>query len=206
MGVIMVDVRLFDKYDWDGVVVNDRSLTGYISLKPVSLPHSFGRHAKKQFEKMNVNIVERLINKLMRGGTGEKLSGKVIRTHGKLQGKKTTAMRIVKEAFDIIYEKQKVNPIQILINAIENSAPREEVTRVQFGGVFYQVAVDVSASRRLDTALRNIVLATIMQSFAKKKSMSEALAEELILASKGDINSYAIKKRDEIERVARGAR
>ncbi|MGB9635199.1 MAG: 30S ribosomal protein S7 [Candidatus Micrarchaeia archaeon] len=202
----MSSTKLFDRYDWDGVVVNDRGLAKYISLRPIVIPHSFGRHAKKQFEKMNVNIVERLVNKLMRGGTGEKLSGKVIRTHGKLQGKKSVAMRIVQDAFDIIYKNEKTNPIQVLINAIENSAPREEVTRVQFGGVFYQVAVDVSASRRLDTALRNIVLATVMQSFAKKKTMAEALAEELTLASKGDINSYAIKKRDEIERVARGAR
>ncbi|MEM0438227.1 MAG: 30S ribosomal protein S7, partial [Candidatus Micrarchaeia archaeon] len=115
------------------------------------------------------------------------------------------AIRVVKDAFEIIAKTEKTNPIQVLITAIENSAPREDVTRVQFGGVFYQVAVDVSASRRLDMALRNIVLATIMQSFNKKKTMAQALAEELTLASKGDLNSYAIKKRDEVERIARGA-
>lgn len=202
----MENVRLFNQYDWDNVVISDRGLARYISLKPVVFPHSFGRHASKQFGKLEVNIVERLINKLMRGGTGEKMSGKVIRTHGRLQGRKTVAIRVVKEAFDIIAKTEKANPIQVLINAIENAAPREDVTRVQFGGVFYQVAVDVSASRRLDMALRNIVLATIMQSFNKKKTMAQALAEELVLASKGDLNSYAIKKRDEIERIARGAR
>ncbi len=202
----MVEVRLFDKYNWDSVVVKDKGLAKYINLSPISFPHSFGRHARRQFGKARVNIVERLVNKLMRGGTGEKLSGKVIRTHGNLQGKKTVAIRIVKDAFEIIQKKTKQNPIQLLVEAVENSAPREDITRVQFGGVFYQVAVDVSASRRVDMALRNIALATIMQSFNKKKTMAEALAEEIILASKGDVSSYAIKKRDEIERVARGAR
>ncbi len=202
----MNNVRLFDKYEWDSVIIKDKGLAKYVNLDPVSFPHSFGRHAAKQFGKANVNIVERLVNKLMRGGTGEKLSGKVIRTHGHLQGRKTKAIRIVKDAFEIIHRKTKKNPIQLLVDAVENSAPREDVTRVQFGGVFYQVAVDVSASRRVDMALRNIALATIMQSFNKKKTMAEALADEIILAAKGDVSSYAIKKRDEIERVARGAR
>ncbi len=202
----MADIKLFGKYSWDDVSVNDKGLVNYVSVQPVHFPHSFGRHARKQFSKIKVNIVERLVNKLMRGGTGEKLSGKVIRTHGQLQGKKTVAIKIVEDAFDIISKRTKSNPIQVLVDAVKNSAPREDITRVQFGGVSYQVAVDVSASRRVDMALRNIALATIMQSFAKKKTMAEALADELILAGKGDANSYAIKKRDDVERIARGAR
>jgi small subunit ribosomal protein S7 len=202
----MSEVKLFNLYDWEGINISDRGMAKYISLNPVVNPHTFGRHSAKHFGKSKLNLVERLINKLMRGGTGEKLSGKVIRTHGKLQGKKTVSIRIVKDAFEIIAKKEKTNPIQILIGAVENSAPREEVTRVQFGGVFYQVAVDVAPSRRVDISLRNIALATIMQSFNKRKTMAEALAEELIMASKGDVNSYAVKKRDEVERMARGAR
>ncbi len=202
----MSNLRLFNQYDWDGITVADLGIAKYVSLKPVVFPHSFGRQAKRQFGKLDVNIVERLINKLMRGGTGQKLSGKVIRTHGGLQGKKTRAICVVEEAFAIISKREKKNPIQVLISAIENSAPREDVTRVQFGGVFYQVSVDVAPSRRLDMALRNITLATIMQSFAKKKTMADALADELILAAKADVNSYAIKKRDETERIAAGAR
>ncbi len=202
----MSEIKLFELYDWDGVSVSDRGMAKYISLNPVVYPHSFGRHSSKHFGKSKVNLVERLINKLMRGGTGEKLSGKVIRTHGKMQGKKSVAIRVVKDAFEVIEKKEKTNPIQVLISAVENSAPREEVTRVQFGGVFYQVAVDVAPSRRVDMSLRNIALATIMQSFNKRKTMAEALAEELILASKADVNSYAVKKRDEAERMARGAR
>lgn len=202
----MSNIKLFELYEWEGVSISDRGMAKYISLNPVVYPHSFGRHASKHFGKSRINLVERLINKLMRGGTGEKLSGKVIRTHGKLQGKKSIAIGIVKDAFEVIARKEKTNPIQVLISALEQSAPREEVTRVQFGGVFYQVAVDVAPSRRVDMSLRNIALATIMQSFNKRKTMAEALAEELIMASKADVNSYAVKKRDEVERMARGAR
>jgi len=88
-----------------------------------------------------------------------------------------------------------------------NSAPREDFTKVSFGGVSYQVAVDVSASRRLDMALRNITLAAIMKAFDVKKNLTEALADEIEYAAKMDAaNSFAIKKRDETERMARAAR
>jgi small subunit ribosomal protein S7 len=198
--------KIFGKYDISEVKVADPSLKKYIDLSPVSIPHSHGRHSKKQFGKMKVNIVERLVNKLMRGGTGEKTSGKVIRTHGRLQGKKFRAMKIVEDAFDSIVKSTKANPVQALVDAIQNTAPREDTTRVQYGGVSYQVAVDVSAGRRLDMALRNLSMAAIIGAFDKKKTLSEALADELILAAKNDQNSYAIKKRDETERMARSAR
>ncbi|NYZ75959.1 30S ribosomal protein S7 [Candidatus Micrarchaeota archaeon] len=198
--------KIFDKYDMSEVKVTDPSLKKYIDLSPVSIPHSHGRQAKKQFGKMKVNIVERLVNKLMRGGTGEKTSGKVIRTHGRLQGKKFRSMRIVEDAFDSIAKSTKSNPVQVFVDAIQNTAPREDTTRVQYGGVSYQVAVDVSAGRRLDMALRNISLSAIIGAFDKKKTLSESLADEITLAAKNDQNSYAIKKRDETERMARSAR
>jgi len=198
--------KVFGKYDISEVKITDPSLKRYVNLSAVSIPHSHGRHGKKQFEKMRVNIVERFVNKLMRGGTGEKTSGKVIRTHGRLQGKKFRAMKIVENAFDSILKSTKTNPVQLFIDAIQNTAPREDTTRVQYGGVSYQVAVDVSASRRLDMALRNLSMAAIIGAFDKKKTLSQALADELILAAKNDQNSYAIKKRDETERMARSAR
>ena len=56
-------------------------------------------------------------------------------------------------------------------------------------------------------ALRNISLAAIMGAFDKKKTLPQALADEIELAAKGDVNSsYAIKKRDETERMARSSR
>jgi small subunit ribosomal protein S7 len=202
-----MDVKLFGKYDLKEVKVSDPSFAPYVNLSAVSIPHTHGRHAKKQFGKKTVNVVERLANKLMRGGTGEKTSGKVIRTDGRLQGKKTKALAIVEQAFAIIENRSKKNPVQLLVDAAQNAAPREDFTRVSMGGVSYQVAVDVSASRRLDMALRNVALAAIMGAFDKKKTLPQALADEIELAAKGDSNSsYAIKKRDETERMARSAR
>lgn len=198
-------VLLFDKYDYGDVNVGDMAIKPYIHLSPMVLPHTFGRigFRKKRMEK---NIVERLANKLMRGGTGGKVGGKVIRTHGALQGKKGKVVAVVEEAFDAIAIRTKKNPIQVLVDAISNTAPREEVTHVEYGGVRYQVSVDISPRRRVDIALRNIAMAAIMSSFAKKETLAEALANELVLAANGDISSYAIKRRDEMERIARSAR
>lgn len=197
---------LFGKYSYDGLVINDASMQQYVSLKPIKTPHTFARHANKQFAKSKVNVVERLANKLMRGGTGEKLGGKVVRTHGALQGKKGKALKVLEAAFAIVAERTKKNPLQMLIQALENSAPREDVTRVRFGGVAYQVAVDVSAQRRLDLALRNVALAAIMSSFNNRKTLAEALADEIVMAGAGDQSSYSVKRRNDTERMARSAR
>lgn len=200
-------MKIFGKYSFENVEVKDLSLKQVISFREVFVPHSFGRHAKKPFAKEKINIVERLANKLMRGGTGEKTSGKVIRTHGKLQGKKLKVLKIVERALDIIAQETKENPLQVLIRAIENAAPREDTTRVSYGGVTYQVATDISATRRLDLALRNITLAAIMSEFNNNKDLARALANEIIASAKNDTQaSYAIKKKDEMERIARSAR
>ncbi len=198
--------KLFGKYDYEGIVVRDPGLAKHLSLKPLSMPHTFARHANQQFGKSRVNLVERLVNKLMRGGTGEKLGGRIIRTHGKLQGKKTIALKIVQEAFAMVESRTKKNPIQVLVEAVENSAPREDVTRVRFGGVSYQLAVDVSPQRRLDLALRNLALATIIGAFNNKNSMATCLANELVLASQNDPLSYSVKRKNEVERISRSAR
>ncbi|MBN1169893.1 30S ribosomal protein S7 [Candidatus Micrarchaeota archaeon] len=204
--MILMD-KVFGKYSVDKIEIADLSLAQTISLKAIAVPHTFGRNAKKALGKTNVNIVERLTNKLMRGGTGEKTSGKVIRTYGSMQGKKLKALKIVEDAFGIVERDTKENPVQVLIKALENSAPREDVTRVSHGGVSYQIAVDISATRRLDMALRNIALSALMGTFNKPKTLAQALADEIISTAKGDVQtSYAIKKRDETERMARSAR
>ena len=199
--------KLFNKYAMDNIVIKDLSLAQNISLKPILIPHTFGRHTRKALGKTQVNVIERLANKLMRGGTGEKTSGKVIRTHGRMQGKKLRALKVVEDALGIVEAQAKEHPVQILIRALENAAPREDVTRVSHGGVSYQIAVDVSATRRLDMALRNMALAALMGAFNKPKSLQQALADEIISTAKNDMQaSYAIKKRDETERMARSAR
>lgn len=199
-------VLLFGKYSYDGIEVLDQSLRNYINLTPISYPHSFGRKSQNQFHKSNVNIIERLENSIMRGGTGGKVGGRVIRTKGRMQGKKIKAMKTIDEAFGIISRQTGKNPIQILVMALENSAPIEDTTRVRYGGIVSNVAVDISASRRLDVALRNIGMATVTSAFRNKRTIAQSMANELILASNNDVNSYAIKRKNETERMARSAK
>ena len=183
---------LFGKYPFTGVVVTNPGLQRYININPVSIPHSSARHANRPFAKINTNIVERLINGMMRTewATGEKAK----------------MYRVVEDAFDIIAKRTKANPIQVFVDALCNSAPKEEVTRLRYGGINVPKAVDVSASRRLDIALRNICLGTITASHNNKKRLEQCLADEIVLASKREINSYAVGKKEELERIAASAR
>jgi len=197
---------VFGKWSSEGVQVNDLGLARYLVLNSKTIPHSFGRQTNKKFEKGKMSIVERLTNKIMRSGQGKrKLSGKYVRGR-KSCGKKLQAMKIVEEAFSIVEQKTKQNPLQVLVKAIENAAPREDTTKIKRGGIAYAVAVDVAPMTRVDEALKNIALAGFVGSFNKKKSAAEALSEELILASKEDPKSISVKRRDEVERIAKSSR
>ena len=184
--------KLFDKWDLDEVKVEDLGLVKYICLDETLVPHTSGRHVKRQFAKSKISIVERLMNKIMR-------------THLN-SGKKNKAYLIVKEALEIINRRTKQNPVQVLVKAVENTAPREEITRVKYGGIGYQVAVDISPQRRVDLSLGFLTRGTLQSSFKNRKSVAECLADELVNASKKSTNSYAIKKKDEIERAAKSNR
>jgi small subunit ribosomal protein S7 len=198
--------KIFNKWDINEVVVSDMSLTRYINLDTVIVPHSFGRKSQGRFAKGNINVVERLINKMMRSGQGKrKLSGKYIRGRGGC-GKKLQTLQIAERAFDIVAQKTKKNPIQVLVTAVENAAPREDITRIKRGGVAYSLAVDVSPIRRLDDAIKNIALAAFGGSFNKKVSAEEALAEEIISCAAGDQKSLAMKRKEEVERIAKASR
>jgi small subunit ribosomal protein S7 len=196
---------LFGKYDFN-VEIRDPSLRNYVNLRPISYPSTFRRGSQKRFSKATISIVERLANDLMRGGTGGKIGGKVIRTKGRLQGKKAKTIRIISDAFTVVQKQTGKNPLQVLIYALEYSAPIEDTTRVRYGGIISNIAVDVSASRRLDIALRNIAMAAVIGGFDGKRTITATLANELVLASKNDVNSYAIKRKNEIERMARSAK
>jgi len=185
-------VLLFGKYEMTGIGIRDGGLAKYIDLTPVAIPHTGGKHANRSFGKSKVSIVERLINNLMRTEV--------------FTGKKLKAYNVTKKAFEIIEQRTKRNPIQVLVEALENAAPREEITRLQFGGISVPKAVDIAPSRRLDIALRNITKGTVNASFKNTKPIEQCLAEELILASKGDMNSFSVAKKEEIERVASSAR
>ena len=183
---------LFGKYDFSEVQVKDPGLVRYINLSPVILPHTEGRYASRMFEKHKMNIVERLINNMMRT---EKYTGKKVKTY-----------KVVKEAFEIIEKRTKQNPIQVLVDALANAGPREEITRLQFGGISVQKSVDTSSARRLDIALRNICKGAVRATDKSKKPIAQCLAEEIIMAARGDMNSWAIGKKEEIERVAASSR
>lgn len=190
--IISQKALIFGKYDPSEVIVSDGGLAKYIDLTPTNVPHSGGKHANRWFGKSKLSIVERLINNIMRTE--------------KYTGKKMKAYKAVSEAFDIISTKTNKNPIQILIDGLENAAPREEITRLQFGGISVPKAVDISPQRRLDIALRNICTGVVNASSKNRKPIYECLADEIMLASKGDMSSFSVSKKEEIERVAHSAR
>jgi small subunit ribosomal protein S7 len=186
------EIQLFEKWSFKGITVADLGLQRYISLKPVITPHSMGRHEHKRFRKANISIVERLVNNLMRPG--------------KNAGKKARAMNIVKHAFELVNLRTGKNPVEVLVKAVENSAPCEDTTRISYGGIAYRLSVDVSPQRRVDLSLRNITEAARQASINNPRSIEECLAEELILAANRDIKSHAVSKRYELERVAQANR
>ena len=183
---------LFGKWSFEGIEVRDPGLKRYISLKPILIPHSMGRHEHHRFAKSEVNIVERLVNQLMRPG--------------KNAGKKARAIKFVKNAFEIIHLQTGRNPIEVLVRAVENAAPCEDTTRIMYGGVVYHIAVDIAPQRRVDLALRWIAEGARQAAFSNPKSFEECLAEEIIAAANNDLKSYAIQRKNELERIALHAR
>lgn len=114
-----------------------------------------------------------------------------------LKGKKSLARRIVYEAFDIIQERSKQNPLEVFHKAMQNVAPLVEVRSRRVGGATYQVPVDVREERRIALAIRWI------KTYAKARrdhSMSLRLAAEIMAASRGE--GSAVKKREDTHRMA----
>jgi len=186
------EIKLFGKWSFSGVEVRDLGLKRYVSLRPVYAPHSMGRHEHSKFRKAEVNIVERLVNNLMRPG--------------RAAGKKERAVNVVRNALEIINLRTGQNPVEVLVKAVENSAPCEDTTRLSYGGIVYHQAVDVAPQRRVDVALRLLTEGARKTSLNNPRTLEECVAEELILAANRDVKSFAISKRNEIERIARSSR
>jgi len=186
------EIKLFGKWSFTDIQVKDMGLQRYLALKSVVIPHTMGRHEHKRFYKANVNIVERLVNNLMRPG--------------KNAGKKAKAVNIVKHAFEIVHLRTGKNPIEMLVRAVENSAPCEDTTRISYGGVVYHLSVDIAPQRRIDLGIRMLSEGARMASRNNPRSIEECLADELILAANHDMKSYAVSKRHELERVAQSSR
>ncbi len=186
------EIKLFEKWSFKDIGVKDLGLQRYICLKPIVVPHSMGRHEHQRFRKANVNIVERLANNFMRPG--------------KNAGKKAKVMNILKQAFEIVYLRTGRNPVEILVKAVENSAPCEDTTRISYGGIVYHLSVDVAPQRRVDLALRNLSDGARQASIDNPRSIQECVADELVSAANHDMKSYSVSKRHEIERVAQASR
>ena len=191
---------LFRKWDTTEITINDIGLKTAISLKQTIIPLDFGRSALKRFNKADVNIVERLANKLMHFGK------KYAKNTGRMGGKKTHSLNVVRTAFEIINLKTGKNPVEVLVRAVENSAPNEDTTRIVYGGTVYHVSVDVAPLRRVDLALRFIADGIKEATFSNPKPIEEYVAEHLILSANNDTNSPSIKKKNELERVAQASR
>jgi len=194
------NLLLFRKWDISDIEIKDIGLKNAISLKKSIIPMSFGRSALKRFNKADVNIVERFVNKTMHFGK------KYAKNTGRMAGKKIHSFNFVKASFDIIYLKTGKNPVEVLVRAIENSAPNEDTTRIVYGGTVYHVSVDVAPLRRVDLALRFIADGVKEATFSNPNTIEEFLAEHLILAANNDPSAPSVKKKNELERIAQASR
>jgi len=187
-----IGTMVFGKWDASEVTCDDPGLAPYINLTTIGTPHSGGRHANAWFGKSKLSVIERFINNLMRTG--------------KFSGKKQHCAKAYEDALDRIASTSGQNPLQKFIDAIVEAAPCEEITRIKVGAVSQPKAVDSSPSRRLDVALRNIAIGAASATAKSRRTLTEGIVAELSKAADGDIASYSVGKREEIERIAASAR
>ena len=187
-----IGTNVFGKWDASEVTCSDPGLAPYVNLTTVGVPHTGGRHANSWFGKSKLSVVERYINKLMRTGA--------------YTGKKQSAMKAFEQALDKIADQSGENPLQTFVDAIIQAAPREEITYIKFGAVAQPKAVDSSPSRRLDVALGNLAKGAQKGTTKSKRTLTSCIINELTKASRGDVTSFAVNKKEEMERVAASAR
>lgn len=197
-------MKLFNRWETDKLVVKEKALVPYINLQPMLVPRTGGKAAEGQrIWTQKTHIVERLMNKMMvPGHRGKK--HKISSYH--CTGKSSKVYKSVIKAFELIEKETKQNPIQVFITAVENAAPREEVTSIEYGGARYSKAVEVSPLRRIDYTLRLMVQGSYSKSFNNKVSIERTLANEILNAYKISQDSAAIQKKLELERQADSSR
>jgi len=199
----MAQVLAFNRWDCSGIKVQDPGLIRYINPVPVIVPKTGARYAGSRFHKSKLFIVERLINRVMNPGHKGK---KHFRTSYHCTGKGITAARIVEDALKIIEQRTKKNPVEVLVKAIENAAPREEIITIEYGGARYPKAVEMAPQRRVDTALKFFVQGAYHKAFNTRVAAEESLAKEIIGAYNQSADSLAISKKFEVERQADASR
>lgn len=112
-------------------------------------------------------------------------------------GKKDVAVKIVYSSLELAEKEIKKKPVEIFDQVLKNVGPIVEVRGKRIGGANYQVPVEVSRDRKNILAMRWIISAAKSK---KGKQMSDKLADEIILAYKGE--GTAIKKKEETHRMA----
>ncbi len=197
------EIKLFDKWSFNGVIVSDQGLIPYINLKPIIVPRTNGYYHNTPFYKTRVNIIERLMNRL--AVTGHK--GKKHRqSSGHNTGKSKRATNVIFEVLTELERKTKQNPIQVLVTAIENAAPREEVITIERSGARYAQAVDMGPQRRVDLVIRYICQGAAYKSFNSETSIVEALVADIMDCYNNADKSMAMSKKNEIEKMAAAAK
>lgn len=196
------EILVFNRWSSD-IEVQDPGLKRYLSVKPVIVPKTGARYAGNRFHKSKINIVERLINRLMIPGH----KGRKHKTSsGNCTGKAGTAYDLVYEAFEIIEQKTKKNPVEVLVRAVENGAPREEIITIEYGGARYPKPVESAPQRRIDVALRLMTQGAFQKQFDSKKASASAIADEILLAAQASAQSTSVAKKLETERQADSSR
>jgi len=197
-----IGFKIFDIYDVSKIEIKDPALRPYVSLAPKLLLKSQGRR-KDKLAMTRVNVVERLANRLqVPGHAGKK--HRIITNWA--SGKYNRNMKTVLQVLAIVEKKTGRNPVQVYVEALENGSPRDEITVIESGGARYPQAVDCSPMRRVNLAIRWMVQGSYAKSFGKKNKMADSLANEIINASKGTMDSFACSKRNESEKQADSAR
>src|SRR3989344_3566491 len=174
-------LKLFDLYSTDELSIKDNALKPYINLSPRILAKSHGRQNEK-LAYIKTSIIERFANRLaVSGHVGKK--HKIITSWS--SGKYNRNMKTMLQTMEIISKKTGKNPLQVIIDAIENGSPRDEITVIEHAGARYPQAVDCSPVRRVNLAVRWIVQGAYSKAFGKKTKIADSLANEIINAAKG---------------------
>jgi len=197
-----MNFKLFDLYDVSDIKLNDIGMKKYFNLEPKLVIKSQGK-IREKFSRAKLNLLEIFANTIgIAGHRGKK--HKIMTGHR--TGKYSKNMMVILNCLKIIEEKTKQNPVQVLVTAIENAAPRDGVTIIEYGGARYPQAVDISPLRRVTATLKMIIWGSYDKSFNKKTRIESALADEIIKAYNREPDSYAMAKKNDSERQADSAR
>ena len=199
----MVELKAFNRWGIEGIKVEDPGLVRYININPTIVPRTGARYAGNRFHKSKVFIVERLMNKLQNPGHKGK---KHFKSSYHCTGKGHTIYSIIESVLKLVEQRTKKNPIGVLVKAIENGAPREEIIMIEYGGARYPKPVECSPQRRVDFVLRLLVQGSYHKSFNSRKSIVETLTAEIIAAYQKSSTALVISKKNEMERQADSSR